>query len=181
VASWDSVARRYARALLMLAKEQNQVEELGAELKSLVGFFEQYPELFHQILSPQILPEERENIIKTLSSQLSLSELMTNFLLLLNQKRRFAIISRIARVYEQLSDELSGIARAEVYSAQEIDSSLKEKLINILEKKLNKKVVAKFFTDPELIGGVKVKVGSILMDGSIRAQLKMLEDQLKGI
>jgi len=179
VASLDSIARRYARALILIAQEENQLERLGAELLKLEEFFKNNLSLFRQLLSPQLSPSQRGEVLKLSGEKLGLSPTLVNFLLLLNQKHRLDLFFRIVREYQILSDQLSGIARAQIFSARPLSEALKEKLLSLLEQKLNKKIEAEYFQKPDLIAGVKVKVGSLVIDGSIRAQLSMIEEKLK--
>jgi len=175
----SSVARRYARALLMIAQSQNQAQTLKEQLNQLGEFFGKEPELLVQILSPALSNSEREKILKQLAQGLGLNEILVNFLYLLNQKRRLDHLSKIQEAYLKLMDEEAGIARARVMSAWPLSSQLQEQLVKSLEKKIGKKVIAEFELDRELIGGLKVQVGSLLLDGSVLAQLKSLEGKLK--
>lgn len=175
----SAVATRYARALLVIAQSQNQAKQLKEQLSQVAEFFEKEPELLAQILSPALSASEREKILKALAQGLGLDEVLANFLYLLNQKRRLDHLAKIQQAYLKLMDDASGIARAKVMSAWPLSSELQEKLVKSLEKKIKKKVVAEFELDRELIGGLRVQVGSLLLDGSVLAQLKGLEEKLK--
>ena len=179
MASLDSIARRYARALILIAQEQNQLEEFGRELLSLEDFFKENLGLFQQLLSPQLSPSQREEVLKLVGEKLGLSQTLVNFLLLLNRKHRLDLFFRVVRAYQILSDQLSGIARAQIFSARPLSEQFRQKLLSLLEKKLNKKIKAQYFQEPDLIAGIKVKVGSLVIDGSVQAQLKMLAEKLK--
>ncbi len=176
-----SIARRYARALLMIAREQNRINETKQELVRVVGFFDQAPDLFVQLLSPALGKRERGKILEQLIPALGLSAVSGNFLLLLNQKARLDYLKKIYESYLLLSDQASGISRANVFSARPLSDQFKERLIKSLQKRTGKTIIAEFRLDRELIGGVKVQIGSLLLDGSVKAQLKLMEDKLKRV
>jgi len=181
VAVKTSVARRYARALLMIAREQSRINETKQELIRVVGFFDRVPDLFAQLLSPALGKQERGKILRQLIPALGLSPDTGNFILLLNQKARLEYLKKIYEAYLLLSDEASGIKRAQVYSAHPLPEDSRRRLIRALEKRTGKTVVAEFRIDRELIGGVKVQIGSLLLDGSVRAQLKLMAEKLRRI
>ena len=112
---------------------------------------------------------------------LGLSAVSGNFLLLLNQKARLDYLKKIYESYLLLSDQASGISRANVFSARPLSDQFKERLIKSLQKRTGKTIIAEFRLDRELIGGVKVQIGSLLLDGSVKAQLKLMEDKLKRV
>jgi len=181
VAIKTSIARRYARALLLIAKQQNKIQEFKAELGRVAEFFERQPELFSQILSPGIGRNAREKILLQILPAFGLSQELSNFILILNQKSRLDHLLKIYESYVVLSDDALGIQRAKVYSAHPLQEDIREKLIKALEKRTGKTVKAEFQLDPSLIGGLKVQIGSLLLDGSIRAQLDLMKERLTKI
>lgn len=176
-----SVARRYARALLMVAEEKKRAAEIGAELAALTGFFDKYPDLHTQLLSPALDLADRSKLIDSIIRSFKLSAESGTFLHLLSQKGRLEYLHRIQDWYRRLADDASGIVRAQVFSAHPIPGQIQERLVRALEKRVSKKVQAQFVTDKELIGGLKVQIGSLLLDGSVAAQLRRLEEDLKRV
>lgn len=174
-------ARRYARALLLIAQEKNQISEFKQQLERVALFFEEHPDLFIQLLSPALSKRAREKILKQIIPAFALSPEMENFLLLLNLKARLELLPQIYSAYLALSDQALGIQRALVFSAKPLRDNEKQKLIETLKKRTGKTILAEFQVDPELIGGVKVQIGSQLWDGSVRAQLKLMEEKLRRI
>jgi len=181
VALKGSVSRRYAKALLAIAREKNRTDETGAELGRVAGFFNANPELFMQLLSPTLTVSDRAKVIDQMAKSLSLSPETSGFLQLVNRKGRLEYLGKMHEAYQTLSDQAAGTARAKVLSARVIPELQQKMLVAALEKRLNKKVMAQFETAPELIGGVKVQVGGLLLDGSVQAQLKRMQEELERI
>jgi F-type H+-transporting ATPase subunit delta len=181
VALKGSVAKRYAKALLLIAQEKNLVREIGEDLKKVSVFFDGNQELFTQLLSPALNLSDREKFLDSMSAAMGLRPETANFFHLLNRKVRLEHLKRIQESYQTLSDQASGLVRAEVSSAHTLPEDLRRRLIGTLEKRTQKKVMAEFKIDSGLIGGIKVQIGSTLLDGSIAAQLKRMEEDLKKI
>jgi len=100
--------------------------------------------------------------------------MVKNFLNLLLEKNRITEIEDITEHYSMLSDEVSNVARAEIITAMTLKQEILDKLIKALEKLTSKKIKAEIRQDPEIIGGVIVKIGDLILDGSIKAQIKGL-------
>jgi len=175
------VARRYAKALLRLAEEKNQAPQAGAELSRIAHFFERNPDLYLQLLSPALSAGDREKFLNRMIELMSLSPQVANFILLLSRKGRLEHLQRIHAEFRLLSDQAAGLVRAQVTSARPVPEHEKARLVQALEKRTNKKVEAQFAVAPELLGGLKVQIGSLLLDGSISAQLKRLKEELERI
>ena len=103
-----------------------------------------------------------------------------NFLTLLVQKKRAAIIPEIAESFQVMVDEDKNISHGMVVSAIELTAELREKIQDTLEKLTGKKVELTASVDPSIIGGIVAKVGDVVLDGSIRTQLASLKDSIKG-
>ena len=176
-----STARRYARALLLLAQERNRIQEVKRELERLARYLEGAPALFAQLLSPGLGKQAREKILRSLIAPFGLSPDTGNFLLLLNDKSRLDHLQKIYEAYLVLSDEASGISRARVSSARPLADDSRQRLVAALSKRTGKSILAEFAVDPGLLGGVKVQIGSLLLDGSVKARLRMMEEKLKKI
>ncbi len=176
-----SVARRYAKALLAIARENKTIDRTGAELRKVSDFFKAGPELFAKVLSPNLTIADRAQVIDKIVSAMKISQNTAAFLKLVSQKGRLEYLARIQEAYQALSDQASGLARARVFSAHAMPAALQKTLLAALEKRLSKKVQAEFAVMPELIGGVKVQVGGMLLDGSVQAQLRRMQEELKRI
>jgi len=113
-----------------------------------------------------------------LSELLKLSDGMKTFLSLLLEKDRISYVPQIDLNYRKFADELSGVVRAKITSASELTKDRAEALKQGLEKQTGKQVVLSVETDDSLIGGLQAEMGGKLFDGSVKTQLKRIEDTL---
>jgi F-type H+-transporting ATPase subunit delta len=173
------VAKRYAKALFELAQEESRLEGCMEELKALERLLDEVPE-FEMVLKSPIYPEEvKKQILRTIKDQTEMSDLLFRFLGLLVDKNRTDYFRNIARVYEKLYDEHNNIVRAEVTAATDLDERMIEKIASSLKEMTGKTVIVEFRKDPDLIGGVIAKVGDLVLDGSVRTQLRNIKETLK--
>lgn len=177
--SASAITKRYARALVELGTERQQVESLGSEL-SIVGALFADDRLLAQLMeSPTFALGKKTAILHDLSDLLKLSTDMRKFLGLLLAKSRIGYIQQIATDYRKLADELSGIQRAMVISATALDEVQQQAISTALARQTGKKIEITAESDPALIGGLRVEIDGKVFDGSVKTQLKRIEDTLK--
>jgi F-type H+-transporting ATPase subunit delta len=176
--SISAISRRYARALVELGAERKMVDQYGDELGKVNSAFTKGP-LRLLMDSPTFAPERKAGILSDLSGALGLSEGMKNFLGLLLEKDRLRYLPQIESDYRSFADELSGVLRATVAAASEISEQHRESIKASLEKQTGKRVELTTKVDPSLIGGIQVEIGGKVFDGSLKTQLKRIEDTLK--
>ncbi|MGC8719186.1 MAG: ATP synthase F1 subunit delta [Thermodesulforhabdaceae bacterium] len=173
------IARRYARALFELAQEEGRLEGCMEELKALERLLDEVPE-FEKVFKSPIHPEEvKRQILNSVKEQSGMSPLLFRFLELLVEKKRTDYLRDIVRVYEKLYDEYNNVVRAEVTAATDLDERVIEKIASSLKDMIGKTVIVEFRKDPDLIGGVIAKVGDLVLDGSVRTQLRNIKETLK--
>ncbi|HEY7745301.1 MAG TPA: ATP synthase F1 subunit delta [Desulfuromonadales bacterium] len=177
--SSSAISRRYAKALVDLGAEQKMVERYGDELARVSSAFAAESALRLILESPTFPAEKKTAILVDLTEKLQLSGGMKSFLGLLLAKDRIQYLAQIEGNYRQLADELSGILRARIISAAELDAGQCATIRASLEKQSGKKVELKVDIEPSLIGGVQVEIGGKVFDGSVKTQLKRIEDTLK--
>ena len=173
-----SIARRYARALLIAGKEAGEVEALLREIEELAELIEREKSLFETIKNPSYSSHERRGVLRELIEAMGLSLLMQNFLLLLFDKRRIDYLPEIATSYRELSDEFFLRTHARVITASRISHELMSRLKKSLEQATKKEVLLKAEEDGGIIGGVIAQVGNTLYDYSIAGQLKRIRKEL---
>lgn len=176
--SISAISRRYAKALVELGAERKMVEGFGEELGKVNAAFAVGP-MRLLMESPTFAPEKKAAILSDLGKTLDLSEGMKNFLGLLLEKDRLRYLPQIEADYRSFADELSGILRASVAAAAELPEPQRAAIKGTLEKQTGKRVELRTEVDPSLIGGIQVKIGGKLFDGSLKTQLKRIEDTLK--
>lgn len=168
-------ARRYARAVFEIALEKQRLDEWQSELeklaklaqdKSVVSFFE----------SPDIRFEDKAGL---LSERLSDTEpLVLNLIYLLIARVRFGMLADIIDEYQHLLDDYNNIERAEATTAVTLDEEDKKRLGERLGDIIGKKVMLEHEVEPDLIGGVVVRMAGKLLDGSTRGKLEALKREL---
>jgi len=174
-----AVARRYAKALLLISKEDGQTDAYRKELSGFAGLMVQENALNQAITNPLYNANKRRNVLQAVLDSLGISKTMKSFLLLLFDKGRIGFIGSINEFYQKLADELKGVARASLISATELSQDTVEKIQAALSKKTNKKIILDVAQDPELIGGIVTKIGDLVWDGSIKTQLANMRETLK--
>ena len=173
------IAKRYAKAIFEIALEEGRLEEYGQELVDLVTLFEQVPD-FEKILATPIYPEDvKKKTLNVVAEKVGMSPVVRRFLEILVEKQRVTFLREIRDYYGKLMDEYENVARAQVSAAIDLDEDTIELLAESLSKIVGKKVVIEFHKDPDLIGGVVARIGELVLDGSVRTQLKNIKETLK--
>ncbi len=175
----SKIAKRYAKALLDIGREDGNYERYGNELKEFAKLCSENKDFFNVLASPIFSIEERMKILDSVLEKAGFSEVVNNFLRVLVERKRIGRILEISEYYSVLLDEFLGIARAKIITARPIRKKTLEKLIAALEKFTSKKIKAETEIDESIIGGVVVKIGNLILDGSIVAQLEGLKESLK--
>jgi F-type H+-transporting ATPase subunit delta len=173
------IAKRYAKALFNLAKEEAKIEQYGEELAGLVQIFESSPELADAIQSPLYPEAARKAIFASIAASVSLTPIMKSLVNLLIEKNRVISLGEISEYYKGLIDEHGNVARAKVSAAVPLTDTVVQEIASTLEKMTGKKIVVEFQQDPELIGGVVARIGDLVLDGSVRTQLFNIRETLK--
>jgi len=177
--SANAIARRYAKALVQLAAEEGAVEKFHGELTGMEALFAAHPDLGSILSSPAYGIEVKRDTLKEVSAKLGMSETIRNFFLLLLERNRLACLPAIVASYSVMADELSNLVRPVVTSALPLDEGRVAEIQAALEKSTGKKVVLKVEIDPSLIGGIVTRIGDKVLDGSVKTQLKRIEDILQ--
>ncbi|RLB44350.1 MAG: F0F1 ATP synthase subunit delta [Deltaproteobacteria bacterium] len=175
----SKISRRYARALFGIGREDGNYELYGKALTEFVRFCEENHTFYRVISSKIFSTEERIRVLEAVLSKSDFPDVVKNFLRVLLDKERIEAIAGIAEYYQKLTDEVSNITRANIITARPLKQDALEKLKQGLEKLTGKTVVPQVSEDDSLIGGVVVKIGDMILDGSVRAQLEGLKESLK--
>lgn len=176
----SAVARRYARALADVALEEGRADQLQEELKAVQRLFIDYPELRDALSNPAVPFARKRTILEQLAPRIPISHTTRNFLLVLLKAARLVQLDRVVEAYGAALDESRGIVRGTVASARPLDKLTQARLESVLTDRTGKKIRLSYTEDASLIGGLKVQLGSTILDGSIRAQLQQIKEQLKG-
>ncbi len=175
----SKVAKRYAKALLSLGQEDGLYKDYGKDLREFSDFCGANTE-FHQVISNAVFPaEDRKAILHIILEKSGFTDTVRNFLYLVLDKNRVGAIREIAGYYERLEDDLGGVARAEIIVPQPLKEETWDRLKRALGELTSKDVRIDVKEDPTLIGGAVIKIGDLVLDGSIKAQLEGLKESLK--
>jgi len=172
------IARRYARALIRIGQEDGQYERYGQELLSFEEALGLSAELREVMENPIYGKDQKKALFHALNSTLRLSPTVTNFILLLIDKRRLGYFAEIVSSYREMADEVAGRTRAKVTSAVPLSAESVEAIKKRLASMTGKEVLLTLEVDPGLIGGVVTQIGGVIYDGSIRTQLENLKESL---
>ena len=173
-----AVARRYARALFALAREERRVEELRRELDALGELIGQSAELRHAILRPLLPSAARRRVLRAVCERLGSSDTLRRFCSFLVDQRRVVELEAIRAAYAALADEAAGRMRARVVSASPLSDAQRERLRRALAAQTGRELELDLEVDASLIGGAVASVGSLVFDGSLRTQLEQLRASL---
>ncbi len=167
----------YAEALMAVAQEQNLTEKFGEDMASLLNLLQTSPELNTFITSPIVKGEDKKAVLKQISQ--GIDPFITSFLMILVDRRRIVVLEGICQHFRTLIRKLNQIVLAEVTSAVELTDGQKQAVVDQVKsitQAQDVELVTKI--DPELIGGVIIKVGSQVIDASLRGQLRRLSISL---
>jgi F-type H+-transporting ATPase subunit delta len=173
------MGRRYSKALVSLALEKSEnLEEVYEELEMFHAALTGDPRILQAMSNPNVHLAEREKLLGRMLEKSSVRPLVHNFIQLLLRKGRINFFPDIVREFRQKADQHAGVVRASVTSAGKLSPEDTKNIAVLLEHRFSKKIVLYEKTNPDLIGGLIVKSGSLSFDGSIRSQLKDIQNQL---
>lgn len=173
----NAVARRYAQAFFAIAREQDKVDQLENELKTVVYVINTNADLKKVVDHQLVSPEEKKSILNQIFSQ-ELSEITVNFLDVVVDKYRASYIPSIYDEFVSYANEARNMADAQVIAAVELSDADMKELTEKLNAATGKTVRLQTKVDPSLIGGVKVRIGDKIIDGTISGRLEKLKDNL---
>ncbi|RNB82044.1 F0F1 ATP synthase subunit delta [Brevibacillus fluminis] len=172
----SGVAKRYARALFEVAKERGLIEQIESELKDIVAAVESNQELGKILTHNQISIESKEQLLKDLFGAHVAAETL-NFLSVLIDNGREHELGEIATAYVAMANEARGVADAVVTTAKPLGEEEVNELAAQFGKKVNKTLRVQTVVDPAILGGVVVRIGDRLYDGSIKRKLEQFAHQ----
>ncbi len=175
------IASRYAAAVFDIAKEGKALKALTADIDALDAALAESADLRDLINSPLYSREDQSRAVAALAGKMGLSAVVTNTLGLLCAKRRLFVLPQLlAALRARIADE-NGEITAEVVSAKALTKTQSDKLAKTLKASTGKTVNIKAAVDASLIGGLVVKVGSKMIDTSIRSKLAALQNTMKEV
>lgn len=173
----ETVAREYAETLFALAERHEGLTAFGQGVDLVTGLFEQHPEFKLFLETPRIDAEEKKAFVRKVF-EAGLPVQLVNFLLVTIDKRRQRLLPQIAQHFRALVDEKEGRAHVEVTVARSVDEATLAMLASRLSDLLGVTAVPHVKVRPEILGGVVVRTGDTIYDGSVRRQLDGMRRRL---
>ena len=168
--------RIYARALFEAAREQGRVEQVAADLKAIAGAVVATPELEGFLDNPQVEPAAKVDVLGQVAA--GADELVVNFVRLVAGKGRAAELPSIQEELQALVDAAEGRVAVELTTAYELPEDEAAAIVGRIEKASGRTVEATRTVDPNLIGGIVLRAGSLRVDASVRGRLERLRREL---
>ena len=174
------LALRYAVALFELAEERHALDEAAGNLRELRAMLAASPDLMRLSRSPVLARAEQERAVTTLAETAGFIPLVRDFLGLVARNRRLFAVPAMIEAYLRRLAERRGEVTAEVTAAQPLSDGQLARLVEELRKSAGRRVTVETRVDPQLLGGMIVKLGSRMVDGSLRSKLLRLQLAMKG-
>jgi F-type H+-transporting ATPase subunit delta len=177
----EGVAGRYASALFDLAGENAKVADVEKDLGAFQSLLDASPDLYRLVRSPVISANDQRRAITAVLERAGIGGLAANFLKLVTNNRRLFVIQDIIKVYRALAAKARGEVSAEVTSAVALNDEQIKILKDTLKASVGKDVTLQSRVDPSLLGGLIVKVGSRMIDSSLKTKLQNMKVALSEV
>ncbi len=175
-----SLAGRYASALFDLARDEKQIDAVGRSLEALNQALADSREFDQLVISPLVSREDAGKAFAAVAGQLALDPITTNFVGVLARNGRKSELRDVIRAFRKLAANHRGETTAEVVSAHPLGDDQIEKLKSQLRGRAGRDVAIEARVDPNILGGLVVKLGSQMIDASLRTKLNRLAQAMKG-
>jgi len=177
----SGLAERYAAALFELADERHALDEAAGDLRELRAMLAASPDLGRLVRSPVLSRAEQGKAMAALVENAKLSQLTADFIAVVARNRRLFAVPAMIEAYLNKLAERRGEVTAEITAAQPLNAAQQDALGEQLRRVVGGRVAVDVRVDPSLLGGMIVKIGSRMVDGSIKGQLQRLQLSMKGI
>lgn len=175
------VSRRYASALFDLGREagMSEMERYGATLSALGDAMERSPALSALFRNPVLSPGEKKSVILALLKKAGGGEMERRFCEMLADKGRLPLLGAIAADYGDMLYKAKGISRGVLTTAVVLDEARQKEITKRLEKQTGRELELVFAVDEHILGGLTLKIGDMVLDASLRAQLDNLRESIR--
>ncbi len=172
-----TIARPYAEAIYGRAEETDTLDA-WSDMLDLLGIVAGTPEVASMIDNPLLPPQRVQELMLEISGE-RLDEEGRNLVKLLVENDRLSLLPDIAALYERLKRERQGVLQVQVTSAYTLNQAEKKTLAGVLKERLDRDIEINAERDPDLIGGILIRAGDLVIDGSVRGQLHKLANELR--
>ncbi len=171
-------ARRYAKALLQIGDKQGNVPQLKDELEAVAATVAGNADLSRLVASPLVMPNKKAEVFEAILASAKVSVTLRHFFKVVAEAGRLNLLPELRRTFADLVDERDGIVEAKVASAQPLTEDQSKALVVSLATRTGKTIRLTWSQDTTLLGGIKVQVGSTVLDASLQGQLRQLKAHL---
>jgi F-type H+-transporting ATPase subunit delta len=172
----ENVARVYARALFDAAREAHVVEPVGRDLGDFVAALAASASLRDVLANPQVEASAKQRVLVEITREGQ--PLVANTLQLLLERDRFGLVAELREAYEALAATEADLVKVEVTSAMELTAAAREKITARVAEAAGRRVELAARVDPDIIGGLVLRVGDVIVDGSVQARIRQLRRRL---
>jgi F-type H+-transporting ATPase subunit delta len=172
----EELARVYGRSLFEVASEHGKLDELREQLAQFAAALNEHHELQVFFFSPYFSTQEKQDALGRVL--VGADERLLNFLKLLIENHRMPVIFRVNREFERLWEEENRMLPVEITSAIELDAATTKNLGDRIGERTGRKVALTAHVEPDILGGIVVRVGNSILDASIRNRLEQLRKQV---
>jgi F-type H+-transporting ATPase subunit delta len=172
----EEIAEVYARSLFEVAKEQGKLDEIREQLGEFVDALEADRDLQVFFFSPYFSTKEKQEGLRRAVD--GADEILLNFLELLIENHRMPVLFRVRRAFERLWREENRLLPVSVTSAVELDKATVKQIGDRIAEQTDRKVDLSASVDPDILGGIVVRVGNAVLDASVRNRLEQLRKQV---
>jgi F-type H+-transporting ATPase subunit delta len=172
----EEIAQVYARSLFDVAQEHDKLDVVRDQLGQFVDALEETRELQTFFFSPYFSTQEKKDGLDRAVT--GVDEIMRNFLALMLENHRMPVIFRVRREVERLWDEAHQLLGVQITSAVELDSSIAERIGEEIGRQTGREVQLTSTVDPDVLGGIVLRVGNSILDASVRTRLDKLRTQV---
>lgn len=173
----DSLAKVYAQALFEMALEQGVLDEVATQVQQLANLLEEHDDLQRLLASRMLNAEQRAGVIERVFRG-RVHDVLYKFLSVVNRKNRLDALPGICAVFATLMDEHAGKLAVDVQAATSLSESIRQQVAAALGAALSKTIELREQVNPELIGGIKLRIADQLYDASVATQLRLLKRRL---
>ncbi|MGZ4198577.1 MAG: ATP synthase F1 subunit delta [Thermoleophilia bacterium] len=171
------IARVYAQALFDAAAEAGTIERTGVDLRGFVHALGESPGLSDVVFNPQIDPGARRRVMTRLTEEAD--RLVAGALAVLLEKGRIELVGEVADRYDDLADEAADIVAVEVTTAVPVGSAVGQRVEACVLRKTGLQARVESRVDPSIIGGLVLRIGDVIIDGSLRSRIRQLDRRLR--
>ena len=174
----NSTSFSYATALYELSKESSEIDKVEEGMKSLGKLLKENSSFNNMILSPTVTKEDKKNVIFAIAEKNNFSKILKKFLGFVAIKNRLFFLNKIIESFLNLVSRNKGELKAKLISSKKLSQDEQKKIQNDLSKDFKSSLNLDYIHDPDLIAGLIIQIGSVMIDTSVKTKLKKLEKNM---